>query len=58
MVLVSKGLLMNYNIWCIDREDLASGQALAYVINKTMPDCSEFGSIGVEPCNGGIVRTW
>ena len=44
--------------WCIDREDLASGQALAYVINKTMPDCSEFGSIGVEPCNGGIVRTW
>lgn len=44
--------------WCIDREDLASGQALAYVINKTMPDCSEFGSIGVKPCIGGIVRTW
>ncbi len=25
---------------------------------KAMPDCSEFGSIGVEPRNGGIVRTW
>lgn len=44
--------------WCIDREDLASGQALVYVLNKTMPNCSEFGSIGVEPCNGGISRTW
>ncbi len=44
--------------WRIDREDLASGQALAYVINKTMPDCSGFGSIGVESCNSGIIRTW
>lgn len=44
--------------WCIDQEDLASGCTLAYVINKTMPDCSEFGSIGVEPCNGGVDRVW
>lgn len=44
--------------WCIDQKDLASGQVLAYVINKTMPDCSEFGIVGVEPRNGGIARTW
>lgn len=42
--------------WCIDQEDLASGIALVYVINKTMPDCSEFGSIGLKPLNGGIAR--
>jgi hypothetical protein len=25
VILVSKGLLMNYNIWCIDREDPPQG---------------------------------
>lgn len=44
--------------WELDREDLANGRAFVYVINRTMPDCSEFGSIGLEPCNGGITRTW
>lgn len=44
--------------WEMDMEDLGEGQALAYVINKDMPDCSEFGTIGIKPMNGGVVRTW
>ena len=44
--------------WEMDREDLKEGQALAYVINKTMPDCSEFGCIGVQPSIGGVRRIW
>lgn len=44
--------------WEMDMEDLGTGQALAYVVNKDMPDCSEFGTIGIEPSIGGLVRTW
>lgn len=44
--------------WELDREDLEEGQVLAYVINKTMPDCSEFGRIGVKPSIGGVIRIW
>lgn len=44
--------------WEMDRDDLRNGQALAYVKNLTMPDCSEFGSIGVAESIGGLVRTW
>lgn len=44
--------------WEMDMEDLKNGSALAYVINKDMPDCSELGSIGVKPMFGGVVRTW
>lgn len=44
--------------WGLDFEDLTEGYALAYVINKSMPHCSEFGTIGVEPSIGGVARTW
>ena len=44
--------------WEMDMEDLGEGQALAYVVNMDMPDCSEFGTIGIKPSVGGLVRTW
>lgn len=43
--------------WEMDHEDLKDGYALAYVHNYDMPDCSEFGSIGVQERFGGLVRT-
>lgn len=44
--------------WETDMEDIKNEEALAYVVNINMPDCSEFGSIGIEPVNGGVQRTW
>lgn len=44
--------------WEMDNEDLGEGQALAYVVNKTMPDCSEYGTIGIQSINGGLKRVW
>lgn len=44
--------------WKMDMEDLGAGQALAYVVNMDMPDCSEFGTIGIKPSVGGLIRTW
>lgn len=43
--------------WAADKQDLQEGCPLAYVENITYPDCSEFGSVGVKPFNGGVVRT-
>lgn len=43
--------------WSVDKQDLREGCPLAYVENMTYPDCSEFGSVGVRPANGGVVRT-
>lgn len=43
--------------WNADKQDLQEGCPLAYVENLTYPDCSEFGSVGVKPFNGGVVRT-
>lgn len=44
--------------WTMDNDDLDEGMALAYVKNLSDDDCSEFGSIGIQPKNGGITRTW
>ncbi len=44
--------------WEMDSNDLGDNTALAYVVNMNMPDCSEFGTIGIKPMNGGVVRTW
>ena len=44
--------------WEADMDDIGIGEVLAYVVNKDMPDCSEFGTIGIEPINGGVRRTW
>lgn len=34
--------------WEMDRDDIKAGQQLVYVLNRDMPDCSEFGSIGIR----------
>jgi len=47
----------NQEEWKEDEDEIACGQTCAYVINLTVPDCSELGSIGIEPNIGGIVRT-
>lgn len=45
--------------WEMDREDIGNGQQLVYVLNKDMPDCSEFGSIGIALTGAaGLRRTW
>ena len=45
--------------WEQDRADIKDKQQLAYVYNKDMPDCSEFGSIGVALTGAaGLRRTW
>lgn len=45
--------------WEQDRDDIKQGQQLVYVFNKDMPDCSEFGSIGVALTGAaGLRRTW
>lgn len=43
--------------WGYDREGLKAGYALAYVKNLDDEYCSEFGSIGIKPQFGGLVRT-
>ena len=44
--------------WETDNEWLAAGEVVAYTVNKTMPDCSEAGCIGIQPSIGGLIRTW
>lgn len=45
--------------WEQDREDIKDRQQLVYVFNKDMPDCSEFGSIGIALTGAaGLRRTW
>ena len=41
----------------MDRADILDGRAFVYVVNKDMPDCSEFGTIGIRPSFGGVIRT-
>ncbi len=43
--------------WDYDKDDIKCGCVLAYVKNVTDDWCSEFGSIGVKPQYGGLVRT-
>lgn len=42
--------------WTTDRNDLSANVAYAYVHNFDVPEFSEFGTIGLKPVNGGIVR--
>ena len=44
--------------WEDDRNDLKDGYALVYVKNMDDDFCSEFGSIGVKPQYGGLVRMY
>lgn len=43
--------------WGYDRDDIKEGYACAYVLNLDDDMCSEFGSIGIKPQFGGVVRT-
>ena len=43
--------------WEMDREDLQSGIICAYVKNLSVDWCSEFGSVGIKPQYGGLLRT-
>ena len=42
--------------WEMDRENLKEMIVFAYVKNLDSDQCSEFGSIGVKPMIGGVVR--
>ena len=44
--------------WDYDKDDLKGGYTLAYVKNMDDDICSEFGSIGIRPQFGGLVRTY
>lgn len=45
--------------WECDRAGLKDGEVFAYVLNRSMPDCSEFGTIGVKLSSGaGLLRVW
>ena len=43
--------------WQMDKDDLRQGCTLAYVKTTTDEWCSEFGSIGIKPQYGGLLRT-
>ena len=42
--------------WEMDHEDIEQGYVMAYVVNNTIPDYSEFGTIAVANRIGGLVR--
>lgn len=42
--------------WEMDRQDIKENIVFVYVYNKTDDWCSEFGSIGVKPSIGGLIR--
>ena len=42
--------------WRYTLEEVKDGYAFSYVWNKTDEWCSEFGTVGVESCGGGIAR--
>lgn len=44
--------------WVMDRADIFANTIMAYVCNIDAPECSEFGSIGIENIDGCLVRTW
>ena len=45
--------------WNIDRQLLEAGEPLVYVVNRSDPYCSEFGTIGIKTTPAkGLIRTW
>ena len=44
--------------WEMDDDGLEQNETLAYAWNKTAPEFSEFGYIGIRSQVGGLVRTW
>lgn len=47
----------NEEEWEDDNADLDDGYPLVYVMNVDDDFCSEYGSIGIKPFFGGIIRT-
>ena len=47
----------NEEEWGQDRQDLEEGRPIVYVKNADDERLSEFGSIGIELRNGGVIRT-
>lgn len=45
------------NEWDYDKDDIKHNIALCYVVNKDEENFSEFGSIGIRPQFGGVIRT-
>ena len=43
--------------WEEDREDIENEIAFAYVKNVTDDWCSEYGTVGIKPMWGGVLRT-
>lgn len=46
------------NEWSYFDEDLQNGTTFVYAYNKDIEEYSEFGSIGIRPSIGGLVRTY
>lgn len=45
--------------WEMDNTDQNESSQIAYVVNHDMPDCSEFGRVGLErTIAGGLKRVW
>lgn len=44
------------NEWDYDKDDIKHNTALCYVVNKDEECFSEFGSIGIKPQYGGVIR--
>jgi len=42
--------------WDYDRDDIKHNIALSYVVNINEESFSEFGSIGIKPQYGGVIR--
>lgn len=45
------------SLWERDKQDLIDGYPFAWVANINAPDWSEYGTIGIRPQYGGLVRT-
>lgn len=42
--------------WEMNKEDSVYFTQFAYVINKTVPEFSEYGSVSIHPTFGGLIR--
>lgn len=42
--------------WALNEDDSVYFTQFAYVINKTEPAFSEYGSVGLRPTSGGVIR--
>ena len=43
--------------WGYEQADLDEGFPLVYVLNADIPDFSEYGTIGIKPLYGAVLRT-